>query len=269
MRQAPAPHAPEQHRVLVVANETVGGSQLLETIRERIAGPRRARARRLPGAQLAASPLGLRRGRRAAEGAGAARREPGDDAGRGHPGGRRDRRRRPDPGDRGRAPHVPARRADRLDASGREVALARARRRREGARALRAAGHPRRRRSPLIEIDAGSIRCRLRAELRDVHRAALGAGALSDEWASDRLPRHAARDDFVFLAARDDGMRRRVRVRLHGRARPVVDRPRRAGAHGGPARASGSTRRTSRSSSCTCGPRTSAAGSARACSRSS
>ena len=38
VRQAPAPHAPEQHRVLVVANETVGGSQLLETIRERIAG---------------------------------------------------------------------------------------------------------------------------------------------------------------------------------------------------------------------------------------
>jgi hypothetical protein len=35
VRQAPAPHAPEQHRVLVVANETVGGSQLLETIRAR------------------------------------------------------------------------------------------------------------------------------------------------------------------------------------------------------------------------------------------
>ena len=37
-----------------------------------------------------------------------------------------------------------------------------------------------------------------------MHRAALGAGALSDEWANDRLPRHAARDDFVFLAARLD-----------------------------------------------------------------
>lgn len=35
-----------------------------------------------------------------------------------------------------------------------------------------------------------------------MHRSALGAGALSDEWASDRLPRHAARQDFVFLAAR-------------------------------------------------------------------
>jgi ribosomal protein S18 acetylase RimI-like enzyme len=34
-----------------------------------------------------------------------------------------------------------------------------------------------------------------------VHRAALGAGALSDEWARDRLPRHATRDDFVFLVA--------------------------------------------------------------------
>jgi GABA permease len=38
VRQAPAPSPPEQHRVLVVANETVGGEQLLETIRERIAG---------------------------------------------------------------------------------------------------------------------------------------------------------------------------------------------------------------------------------------
>jgi ribosomal protein S18 acetylase RimI-like enzyme len=35
-----------------------------------------------------------------------------------------------------------------------------------------------------------------------VHRSALGAGALSDEWAKERLPRHTAREDFVFLAAR-------------------------------------------------------------------
>ena len=38
VRQAPAASPPEQHRVLVVANETVGGSQLLDTIRGRIAG---------------------------------------------------------------------------------------------------------------------------------------------------------------------------------------------------------------------------------------
>jgi ribosomal protein S18 acetylase RimI-like enzyme len=38
-----------------------------------------------------------------------------------------------------------------------------------------------------------------------VHRSALGAGALSDEWASDRLPRHTAREDFVFLVARARG----------------------------------------------------------------
>jgi ribosomal protein S18 acetylase RimI-like enzyme len=38
-----------------------------------------------------------------------------------------------------------------------------------------------------------------------VHRAALGAGALSDEWARDRLPVHVTRDDFVFLVARDNG----------------------------------------------------------------
>jgi GNAT superfamily N-acetyltransferase len=41
--------------------------------------------------------------------------------------------------------------------------------------------------------------------LREVHRAALGAGALSDDWASKRLPLQAERSDFVFLVARDDG----------------------------------------------------------------
>jgi ribosomal protein S18 acetylase RimI-like enzyme len=38
-----------------------------------------------------------------------------------------------------------------------------------------------------------------------VHRSALGAGALSDEWARERLPRHTARDDFVFLVVREGG----------------------------------------------------------------
>ncbi len=42
----------------------------------------------------------------------------------------------------------------------------------------------------------------LRAELREVHRAALGAGALSDDWARNRLAAHVERDDFVFLVAR-------------------------------------------------------------------
>jgi ribosomal protein S18 acetylase RimI-like enzyme len=45
----------------------------------------------------------------------------------------------------------------------------------------------------------------LRAELREVHRAALGAGALSDEWADNRLPDHVRRDDFLFLVAREAG----------------------------------------------------------------
>ncbi|NUR78644.1 MAG: GNAT family N-acetyltransferase [Thermoleophilia bacterium] len=40
-------------------------------------------------------------------------------------------------------------------------------------------------------------------ELREVHRSALGAGALSDEWAANRLPAHTERADFVFLAARE------------------------------------------------------------------
>jgi ribosomal protein S18 acetylase RimI-like enzyme len=43
----------------------------------------------------------------------------------------------------------------------------------------------------------------LAAELREVHRAALGVGALSDDWARERLPRHIERDDFLFLVARE------------------------------------------------------------------
>jgi ribosomal protein S18 acetylase RimI-like enzyme len=40
-------------------------------------------------------------------------------------------------------------------------------------------------------------------ELREVHRSALGVGALSDEWASRSLPAHRSRRDFVFLVARE------------------------------------------------------------------
>ena len=43
----------------------------------------------------------------------------------------------------------------------------------------------------------------LAGELREVHRSALGAGALSDEWAAERLPVHTGRRDFVFLVARE------------------------------------------------------------------
>jgi ribosomal protein S18 acetylase RimI-like enzyme len=39
--------------------------------------------------------------------------------------------------------------------------------------------------------------------LREVHRSALGAGALSDEWAATRLPAHTTRDGFIFLVARE------------------------------------------------------------------
>ena len=38
VKQAPAPSPPEQHRILVVANETVGGSTLLGRLRERAEG---------------------------------------------------------------------------------------------------------------------------------------------------------------------------------------------------------------------------------------
>jgi ribosomal protein S18 acetylase RimI-like enzyme len=37
-----------------------------------------------------------------------------------------------------------------------------------------------------------------------VHRAALGVGAVSDEWAKESLPRHIGRDDFTFLVAESD-----------------------------------------------------------------
>jgi GABA permease len=42
VRQAPAPSPPDEHRILVVANETVGGPELLAQIRER-SGTRRTR----------------------------------------------------------------------------------------------------------------------------------------------------------------------------------------------------------------------------------
>lgn len=38
-----------------------------------------------------------------------------------------------------------------------------------------------------------------------MHRSALGAGALSDDWARERLPLHATREDFVFLVGRERG----------------------------------------------------------------
>ena len=42
VRQAPAPSPPDEHRILVVANETVGGPELLDTVREH-AGAQRTR----------------------------------------------------------------------------------------------------------------------------------------------------------------------------------------------------------------------------------
>src|SRR5215470_18565479 len=38
VKQAPAPSPPEQHRILVVANETVGGGTLLDEIKQRSEG---------------------------------------------------------------------------------------------------------------------------------------------------------------------------------------------------------------------------------------
>jgi|SRR5579884_538170 len=36
--QAPPPHPPDEHRILVVANETVGGAELLTTLRAHVSG---------------------------------------------------------------------------------------------------------------------------------------------------------------------------------------------------------------------------------------
>lgn len=86
--------------------------------------------------------------------------------------------------------------------------MARARCDRAGAGAVCAAvdarrGRPRRR--PILTVVVEQVDpFPLRDELRELHRAALGVGAVSDEWAREQLPRHAARDGFVFLVARDD-----------------------------------------------------------------
>ena len=68
--------AENERRILVVANETVGGEELLAILRSKAEGSSDERARRLPRAQLAGADVDLGRGRRAGGGAGAARREP-------------------------------------------------------------------------------------------------------------------------------------------------------------------------------------------------
>ena len=68
--------AEDERHILVIANETVGGDELLAILREKVGRRERAGARRLPGAQLTGADLGVRRGRRAVGGAGSAGREP-------------------------------------------------------------------------------------------------------------------------------------------------------------------------------------------------
>ena len=56
----------------------------------------------------------------------------------------------------------------------------------------------------------------LAGELRDLHRAALGPGALSDEWAADRLPAHVRRSGFVFHNGSGDPLNQRIALdQLH------------------------------------------------------
>ena len=138
------PHAEDERRILVVANETVGGQTLCEQIHERSEGVAEHVLVVCAGAQLAAQALGLRRGRRTRRRGRAAEREPRQAPVARRQRGGRGRRRRPAAGDRGRAPHLRRRRDHHLDAPRGPLALARAGRRGRGPPALLAAGHARR-----------------------------------------------------------------------------------------------------------------------------
>ena len=76
----------DERRILVIANETVGGDELLAILRRKAEGIQRADPRRLPGAQLAGAALGLGRGRCSRCRPGAARREPRAASARRRPG---------------------------------------------------------------------------------------------------------------------------------------------------------------------------------------
>ncbi|MBA3347387.1 MAG: hypothetical protein H0T13_02390, partial [Actinobacteria bacterium] len=97
--------------------------------------------------------MGLRRGRRARGGAGAARGVAGAPRERRRRGRRQGGRRRPAAGDGGRAADVRRRRDRHLDASGGTLELAGAERRRRCPRAVRRSHHSRRRRSRKRLID--------------------------------------------------------------------------------------------------------------------
>ena len=96
-----------------------------------------------------------------------------------------------------------------------------------------------------------------------MHRSALGIGALSDDWARERLPaaRGARRLRLPGRRTQGDELAG-VRLRLLGRVRAVVDGCRRALADRGPARDVARRPRTSRSGSCTSAPPGSARASA-------
>jgi len=72
-------------------------------------------------------------------------------------------------------------------------------------------GHARRRRSrigagrgsiDIVRLDPGQLEGELLEQVKDVHRRA-GAGAATDDWARDWLPRHAERAAFRFFVALD------------------------------------------------------------------
>ena len=158
--------AEDERHILVIANETVGGDELLAILRDKSAGVNEqvlvvCPALNSPVRTWASDEDGARVG-----GAGAAGREPRAAAPGRRPGAGRDRRRRPAAGDRGRTPHLRRRRDRDLDAPRGPLQLARAERRRRRARALRRPDHARGRR-PRSRRDRALARVPLAARAGD------------------------------------------------------------------------------------------------------
>ena len=200
-----------EHRILVVANETVGGEALLAD--DQAASRGRARARSsssCPALNTQAQALGLRRGSGARRGAEPARRLARGDARGRHRGARPDRRRRPAAGDRGRAPHLRARTSSssrRIPRAARTGSSAASSTRRASASR---SGDARRRRSRARQQAAPGQHARSSCEL--AVRCHPARGAVSARRA--RAARHAGGD--VRVASSGARVVRRARCRELG-----------------------------------------------------
>ena len=214
--------ADDERRILVIANETVGGEALREMIREKSEGfresvlvvtpalnsPLRHWASDEDGARAAAG----QRLERSLVAAPRARRR----------GARRGRRLRAAAGDRGLCADLRPGRDHHLDAPGGPLALARERRRARGARAVRRPDHPRRRRSR-----GGARRGRLAPPGARLAPACVFADVLGDR-VDLRLVQPVLEGGHRALAVRDavdhevDARLRVVEVRADRAGRPAA-----------------------------------------------